>query len=624
MSHPLPIDEKAVPSPDPHGRPGQYDAIPELSSSYQLQRTTTQQSMVSQKGDTVAVGAMTAEGVGTTPELALEAEEAAEGRRDVESAQPEPEFPVLSIWRIMAIAMVTTLAMALSGAGNMSLSISLPDIQRDLKVRDSELHWISAAFALTNGCFLLLSGRLADVYGRKTCFIIGVAWYAIWNLIGGFMQNTAAFVVTRALAGMGSALSIPSSIGIIASTFTGRTRSSAFACFSAGGPIGGGLGFTLGGVLTAYTEPKWRAALWLFAGMAAFVAVAACFVVLPDRHLDPDRRIDWAGAALVTCGLVLLMFAISSAEAAPQGWRTPYIIAVIVVSVFLIACFFVWEHFVEHRTSRPPLMRLALWTRSKGKLAAVYFIGGISWMGFTTFFYNGTLFFQNVQGASVITAMLRFLPSTISGLICNVVVAKIVHIVPGHLLICFGIAATGVANIFMALSDADAMYWKLPFNAMWLAVLGADFLISVGSIFVSTLALPEEQSVAGALFQTMVQLGGALGLAFVNVVQTSITMKQMEKGDDHRIALMKGLHGAFYFAAGASFASMLIALVMLRGMGAYGAKKKTSIKSKDSADSNESEATRVEQSPADTAEVPVVEKSSEKAKAPDADPVTQK
>lgn len=605
-----PFDEKAAPDPDSHGRTGRYDAVPELNSTprLDLQPTTTRQSMASVKGEPVA--AIAAEGVGTTPELALEAGEAEEARDlDLESAAPEPEFPVLSVWRTMAIALVATFAMALSGAGNMSLSIALPDIQRDLHVIDSELHWISAAFSLTNGCFLLLSGRLADVYGRKTCFVIGVAWYAIWNLIGGFMQNTAAFVVTRALAGMGSALSIPSAIGIIASTFTGRTRSSAFACFSAGGPIGGGLGITMGGLLTEYTEPKWRAALWLFAGMAAANAVAAVFVVLPDRHLDPDRRIDWAGAALITSGLVLLMFAISSAEAAPQGWKTPYIIAVIVVAAFIIACFFCWEHFVETRTNRPPLMRLALWTRSKGKLAATYFIGGISWMGFTTFFYNTTLFFQKVQGSSVITTMLQFLPSTISGLICNVIVAKIVHIVPGQLLICFGIAATGVANIFMAIAPADAMYWKLPFNAMWLAVLGADFLISVGSIFVSTLALPAEQSVAGALFQTMVQLGGALGLAFVNVVQTSISVKETAKGTDHKTALLDGLHGAFYFAAGASFTAMLIALVMLRGMGAYGAKKKTSIRS---ADSNESEETRVDQPP-EVAEFAAIEKVGEKA-----------
>lgn len=246
------------------------------------------------------------------------------------------------------------------------------------------------------------------------------------------------------------------------------------------------------------------------------------------------------------------------------------IIALLVISILMIASFFLWEHHVEKRTTRPPLMRLALWTRAKGKLAATYFIGGISWMGFSTMFYSATLFYQQVQMTGTIGAMLRFMPTTISGLLCNILVAKIVHIVPNQILICVGIAATGLSNIFFAIAPRDAYYWRLPFNAMWLTVLGADFLMAVGSIFVSTLALPEEQSVAGALFQTLVQLGGALGLAFVSVVQTSLQHKALANGADPVDALLKGLHGAFWFAAGASFTAFAIAAVVLRDMGKPG------------------------------------------------------
>lgn len=184
-------------------------------------------------------------GVVVTPELATEAGEA---------GNPGAEHPPISMARTIGIALVTTFAMSLSGAGSMSMSIALPKIQQDLNMPESQLQWVSSAFSLTNGCFLLLSGRIADVYGRKACFIAGVVWHAIWCLIGGFMHSAAALVVTRALAGCGSALSIPSAIGIIASSFSGRTRASAFACFSAGGPIGGGLGLIIGGLLVAYTE----------------------------------------------------------------------------------------------------------------------------------------------------------------------------------------------------------------------------------------------------------------------------------------------------------------------------------------------------------------------------------
>lgn len=112
---------------------------------------------------------------------------------------------------------------------------------------------------------------------------------------------------------------------------------------------------------------------------------------------------------------------------------------------------------------------------------------------------------------------------------------------------------------------------------MWMVVLGADFLMAVGSVFVSTLALPEEQSVAGAVFQTLVQLGGALGLAFVGVVQTTITRKKESTGLDHVTALLHGLRGAFWFGAGAAFTAGIIALVVLRGMGAYGGKSEKAV-----------------------------------------------
>lgn len=518
-------------------------------------------------------------GVAVTPELAMSIAE-----RD----NPPPDYPPVSTMRAFGIIACATAAMSLSGAGAMSLSIALPQIMADLSIPESQLQWISSAFALTNGCFLLLAGRLADVYGRKWCFVVGITWNAIWTLVGGFMHSTAGLVVTRALAGMGSAASVPSAIGILATTFHGTRRSTALAAFSAGGPVGGGLGLIVGGLLTAYTDVGWRAALWCFAGTAAACAILGFLVIIPDRHLDNDRRVDWIGAVLITCGLVLLQFSISYGPSASNGWKTGCelgmwhseacgiltadIIALIIVSVLLIAAFFAWEHHVETRTTRPPLMSLGLWTRSKGKLAAMYLIGGISWMGFTTFFYNTTLFYQEVQHTGVIGAMLRFLPTCICGVLCNVLVAKIVHLIPGQILIAVGIMCTGIANVFFAISPADVYYWGLQFNAMWLAVLGADFLMAVGSIFVSTLALPSEQSVAGALFQTLVQLGGALGLAFVAVVQTSIQRKALDRGVEPVAALLQGLHGSFWFAAGTSFAAMLIAAVVLRKMGRYGKK----------------------------------------------------
>lgn len=114
--------------------------------------------------------------------------------------------PRLTTPRLIAISAILTFTMCMSAAGQQALNIALPTIQTDLGMSESNLQWITSAYTLTNGCFLLLSGRLADIHGRKKVYLAGVTWYAIWTLIGGFMKNGAALVVTRALAGSGASM----------------------------------------------------------------------------------------------------------------------------------------------------------------------------------------------------------------------------------------------------------------------------------------------------------------------------------------------------------------------------------------------------------------------------------
>lgn len=126
----------------------------------------------------------------------------------IDDEQPTVAFPVrqLSNARLVAIASVATFTMILSAMGNSALNIALPTIQVELNMKETDLQWISSAYSLTFGCFLLLSGRLADIHGRKLVFLCGVTWYGIWTLVGPFFPNGAGLVVSRALSGCGAAL----------------------------------------------------------------------------------------------------------------------------------------------------------------------------------------------------------------------------------------------------------------------------------------------------------------------------------------------------------------------------------------------------------------------------------
>jgi MFS family permease len=114
--------------------------------------------------------------------------------------------PPLSTSKQILIGSIVTLSMCVNSGSGMGLTIALPAIQTELDMLEADLQWVTSVYALTAGGFLLLSGRLSDVYGRKLVFCTGLVWTAVWTLIGGFMKNGAALIITRALAGIGQAM----------------------------------------------------------------------------------------------------------------------------------------------------------------------------------------------------------------------------------------------------------------------------------------------------------------------------------------------------------------------------------------------------------------------------------
>lgn len=269
----------------------------------------------------------------------------------------------------------------------------------------------------------------------------------IWSLACGFAPNEIGLDVMRGVQGLGSAATIPACLGILAHSFElGSTlRTIAFATFSSGAPIGAALGNVTTSVLTQFTKyafilyslvnntlkipsfsitfdmsrPGWKSTFYFQAGLAGLVFILGIVAIDPDtHHLDPalDRRVDWLGAFLVTAGLVLLVFALGDGETAkPSQWRSGYIIALIIVGVFLLAAFVWWEHILgrrmdaflektsdlekvsiedEHSGEReekslfaPPLLNLSIFKRASGRLSVIFIIVFFVWAGFSGWAY---------------------------------------------------------------------------------------------------------------------------------------------------------------------------------------------------------------------------------------------
>ncbi|KAJ7587489.1 putative efflux transporter [Mycena floridula] len=502
--------------------------------------------------------------------------------------EPEKVEPARSTVKAIFLVVACTMAMIANTSASTSTAIALPTIERDLHIPEVELKWVVSGYPLTSGCLMLILGRLADLYGRKRAFILGSVWLLAFTLGCAFANDDITLDVLRALQGIGAAATIPASLGILAHAFPpSRARSIAFATFAAGAPVGGACGMILGGAVTEFTKETWRSTFYVIAGLVVVSLVSGIFTIDADMpSTELDQRVDWLGGFLVTAGLVLIVFVLGQGESAPQRWATPYIIALLILGVLFIVAFLQWQHFLDEvhdpsksRWTPPPLMSLTLWTRCRGRVAVMFCIAFLNWCSFLGWNYWVQLYYQNYAGYSPLEAVVRLLPMFLTGILCNVLVALVVGRISVIWLIGFGTAITSTASLLFALINPDAPYWAFGFPAAIVGVVGADFVFSAGTIFVAKESLPQEQSVAGGLFQTMTQLGTSVGVTISTVVFNRILERECDRfgvmpdpsgRNAPRSAQLSSYKAAQWTAFGFGVLATLLAVIFFRGVGIVG------------------------------------------------------
>ncbi|KAG1736335.1 major facilitator superfamily domain-containing protein [Suillus lakei] len=495
------------------------------------------------------------------------------------------------LWRSIFIIVTCTAAMVVNATSTSSVSISLPTIERDLNIKEEQLQWLVSAYTLSSACLLMFFGRLADIYGRKKTFMIGTFCQVAFSLGGSFAQSGTMLAVLRGLQGIGTAATVPAALGILAHAFPpSRMRSIAFATFAAGAPVGGAFGMITGGILTQISSTHWRSGFYLVAVMSALTGVSG--MISFDADVTSTEAVDWIGASLVTVGLVLIVFVLGQGEVASQGWKTPYIITLLIVGIIMISLFLLWERYLEQliddpsRTpsawTPPPLMRLSLWTRAKGRMAVILVVAFLNWCCFLSWTFWAQLYYQNYLLLTPVQTMLRFIPLFVVGCLCNVFVAMFVGKLPLVVFAVSGTLVTASAAILFALIDPSVTYWAFGFPSTVLVVFGADFVYSSGTIFIAKIALPHERSVAGALFQTMTQLGTAVGLTVSTLVFNIVVKNQSADvgvtvnsagTNAPRSSQLKGYKSAQWTCAAFALMAALLAALFLRGVGIVGDKK---------------------------------------------------
>lgn len=500
------------------------------------------------------------------------------GDDDKDEADPHDNgYPKISNAR--AIALVSTLL----GAGflnTMSIQaavIVLPTIGEALNIPPARQQWIVSAYSVTFGCFLLLWGRLADVYGKRLIFIWGSAWVCVTTLVCPFIPHEIGFDLFRGLQGLGAAANVPTAIGMIGSTFPpGKAKNLAFATYSAGAPLGGVFGNIMGGLVSQYAT--WKAIFWILAGLAFIITVAGQLVIpLPTLHPTPDQvktTVDWTGGTLVTVALLILLFALTQGNVV--GWSTPWIIALLVLSVALLATFITWQRHQEFHTYKRPLIKTSLFHNSK--ISTAMLVTALFFTSFNNFLVFATHYYQDYLGLPPIQTTLRFLPTGAAGVLAVCIISQLLARVELQYILLFGMSCGILSSLLFAVPiPPSTIYWAYGFPAMCLSVFASDTLFPSLMLF-TALSLPQEdQAMGGALINASGQVGRAVGLAVATAVQVAVEggvgtrgRSRVTEGNE---AFLRGLRAANWFSVGLSGLGLVFVVTGIRRAGKIGAVK---------------------------------------------------
>jgi EmrB/QacA subfamily drug resistance transporter len=465
--------------------------------------------------------------------------------------------PAHNPWLSVAIVCLAQLMVVLDAT---VVNVALPSIQHGLHLSQDNLQWVVNAYTLTFGGFLLLGGRLADLFGRRRLFFIGVSLFTAASLVNGLASSSAMLVASRAAQGIGAALVSPATLAIVNTTFPEgddqRKALSLWAALSAGGAA---VGLLLGGVLTQALSWPWIFFVNVPIGVAA---VALAFRYVPGgRGEVAQRGTDVFGALSITAGLALLIFVIVKTQS--YGWGSARTLGPGALALALIAAFVV----IEARV-RAPLVRLGIFRVRALAVGdgAMFFLGA----GLFANFFFGTLYLQEVLHFSPIATGFGFLPVAV---LIGVAAGISQQLVPRLGVRTVAIAGMAIAAAGLALMVRISVHGTyagtvLPAYVLLAVGLGLAFvpatLISVSSVH------GDDAGLASGLFNTAQQVGGALGLAILATVASSRTASLLSSLGHHPSAhavanaSVSGYRIAFVIAAGFMIAAIAVLVTFLR------------------------------------------------------------
>ena len=435
------------------------------------------------------------------------------------------------------------------------VNVALPSIREDLGFSQTSLAWVVNAYLLTFGGFLLLSGRLGDIFGHRRLFLIGIALFTVASVACGVSTTAGLLVAARAVQGFGGAVVSAVALSLMMNLFTEQAeRAKAMGIFGFVISGGGSLGVLLGGVLTDALNWHWIFLVNVPIGVAVIVLTLK---LLPGAHGSAaGGRLDVAGAVTVTAALMLAVYAIVNGN--DSGWTSGQTLGLLGAAVALLALFIV----IEARVSSP-LIPLALF---KLRNIVVANAVGILWAAaMFAWFFVSALYLQLVLGYSPLKVGLAFLPANlIMGAFSIGLSAKLVMRFGFRIPLATGLLVAAVGLVLFARAPVDGSFVVDVLPSMILLGIGAGMAFNPVLLAAMSDVEPSESGLASGVVNTAFMMGGALGLAVLVSLASSRTDSLRASGLGPLASLNGGYHAAFLVGALFAASAAVVGGVLLR------------------------------------------------------------
>ncbi len=454
-------------------------------------------------------------------------------------------------WWALGVLALTQLVVVLDST---IVNIALPQAQQELDLTDGQRQWVVTAYALAFGALLLLGGRIADYWGRKRTFLVGMVGFGIASAVGGLAQNGIELIVARGFQGLFAAMLAPAALALLTVTFTaGRERATAFAVFGTIAGAGAAVGLVLGGVLTEFADWRWCLLVNIFFVIVGFVGG---ILLVTESKADGDNRYDVWGAVTVTLGLGSLVYGFSLAE---HGWGQLDTLGFLALGVGLLVAFVL----IERRVAQPLLPLRVVLHRVRGGAFLIQAVVGSVMIGVTLYL---TFHLQIVLGMSPLESGLASLPLTIAIMGVAPVATRFLPVVGPRALLIAGPLIVAVGLLYLSFITAGGDYFAQVLPGLVIMGIGMALVFVPLQNLALTGVAPHDAGAASATANSAMQIGGSIGLSVFTALYAGVVGgAAVSDGASQLAAFTSGYSAIFLAAAGAMVGASAIAVFVIRG-----------------------------------------------------------